>query len=165
MTTFDEREKSFEKKFAMDEELKFKAESRRNKCSAQWAAEKLGLSGPAVDDYVKAVRKADLAEKGDEDVFRKIKKDFEDKGVAVPDAELRKAMAEFLARRCSRSRATARASPDRQRELSGLPRGMRPRLTWPSGLITCLKRTLTHTLARPRRGTWHPSRARPSGPA
>src|SRR5882757_9705214 len=65
MTTFDEREKSFEKKFAMDQDLKFKAESRRNKALAQWAAAKLGFSGTAVDDYVKAVRKADLAEKGD----------------------------------------------------------------------------------------------------
>ena len=55
-----------------------------------------GLSGPAVDDYVKAVRKADLAEKGDEDVFRKMRKDFDDKGVRVPDAELRKAISDFL---------------------------------------------------------------------
>ena len=87
MTSFNDREKSFEKKFAMDEELKFRAEARRNKLLAQWAAEKLGLSGAAVDDYVKAVRKADLAEKGDEDVFRKIRKDLDDKGVRVPDAE------------------------------------------------------------------------------
>ena len=55
------------------------------------------MSGTAVDDYVKAVRKADLAEKGDDDVFRKIKKDLEDKGVGVADTELRKAMDEFLA--------------------------------------------------------------------
>ena len=97
MTTFDDREKSYEKRFAMDEELKFKAEARRNRLLAQWAAGKLGLSGPAIDDYVKAVRKADLATKGDEDVFVKIKADFKDKGVAVPDPELRKAMADFLA--------------------------------------------------------------------
>lgn len=97
MTTFDDREKSYEKKFAMDEELKFKAEARRNRLLAQWAAGKLGLSGPAIDDYVKAVRKADLAEKGEEDVFRKLKKDFQDKGVSVADSELRKAMADFLA--------------------------------------------------------------------
>lgn len=97
MTTFDDREKSYEKKFAMDEELKFKAESRRNKLLAQWAAGKLGLSGPAIDDYVKAVRKADLAQKGDEDVFVKVKKDLQDKGVVVADAELRKAMVDFLA--------------------------------------------------------------------
>ena len=133
MTSFNEREKSFEKKFAMDEELKFKAESRRNRLLAQWAAEKLGLSGAAVDDYVKAVRKADLAEKGDDDVFRKIRKDLEDKGVRVPDAELRKAMADFLSRRSSRSRATARASPDRAQRASFATAS--ERLTWPSGLL------------------------------
>jgi hypothetical protein len=97
MTTFDERERSFEKKFAMDQELMFKAEARRNKLLGQWAATKLGLSGTEVDDYVKSVRKADLAEKGDEDVFRKVKGDFAAKGVAVPDAELRKAISDFLA--------------------------------------------------------------------
>ena len=80
MTTFNDREKSFEKKFAMDEELKFKAESRRNRLLGQWAAGKLGLSGTAVDDYVKAVRKADLAQKGDDDVFQKIKKDLARQG-------------------------------------------------------------------------------------
>jgi hypothetical protein len=97
MTSFNDREKSFEKKFVMDEELKFKAESRRNRLLGQWAAAKLGLSGAAVDDYVKAVRKADLAQKGDEDVFQKIKKDLADKGLSVPDGELRKAMDDFLA--------------------------------------------------------------------
>lgn len=96
MTSFSDREKSFEKKFAMDEELKFRSEARRNKMLGQWAAAKLGLSGAAVDDYVKAVRKADLLEKGDEDVYRKIRKDLDDKGVRVSDAELRKAMADFL---------------------------------------------------------------------
>ena len=96
MTTFNDREKSFEKKFAMDEELKFKAQSRRNRLLGQWAAEKLGLSGTAVDDYVKAVRKADLAQKGDDDVFQKIKQDLKDKGVSIADSEVRKAMDEFL---------------------------------------------------------------------
>ena len=88
MTTFDERERSYEKKFAMDEELRFKAEARRNKLIGQWAAGKLGLTGEEIDAYVKAVRKADLIEKGDEDVFRKIRKDFDEKGVKVPDAEI-----------------------------------------------------------------------------
>jgi hypothetical protein len=97
MTSFKDREKSFEKKFVMDEELKFKAESRRNRLLGQWAAAKLGLSGAEVDDYVKAVRKADLAQKGDEDVFQKIKKDLADKGLSVPDGEVRKAMDDFLA--------------------------------------------------------------------
>jgi hypothetical protein len=97
MTSFKDREKSFEKKFVMDEELKFKAESRRNRLLGHWAAAKLGLSGAEVDDYVKAVRKADLAQKGDEDVFQKIKKDLADKGLSVPDGEVRKAMDDFLA--------------------------------------------------------------------
>jgi hypothetical protein len=97
MTTFNDREKSFEKKFVMDAELKFKAEARRNKLLGQWAAEKLGLTGAAVEDYVKAVRKADLAQKGDEDVFKKVMQDFADKGLKVPAAELRKAMDDFLA--------------------------------------------------------------------
>lgn len=97
MTTFDERERSYEKKFAMDEELRFKAEARRNKIVGQWAAEKLGLTGTAVDDYVKSVRKADLVEKGDEDVFRKIRKDFDDKAVKVSDADLHKKLDDSLA--------------------------------------------------------------------
>jgi hypothetical protein len=97
MTTFDDRQRSFEKKFTMDQELKFKAEARRNRLLGQWAAGKLGLSGSDVDDYVKAVRKADLAEKGDGDVVRKIRQDFDQKGLNVPDAELNKAMVDFLA--------------------------------------------------------------------
>jgi hypothetical protein len=97
MTTFDDRERSFEKKFALDEELKFKSEQRRNKLLGEWAAGRLGLTGPAVEEYVRAVRKADLASKGDEDVFQKVRTDFDAKQVAVSDAELRRAMADFLA--------------------------------------------------------------------
>ena len=97
MTTFDEREKAFEKKFALDQDLKFKAESRRNRMLAEWAGAKLGITGPALDEYIKAVRKADLAEKGDEDVLRKVKQDFADKGVAVDEAEIRAKLGEFLA--------------------------------------------------------------------
>ena len=97
MTTFDSREKGFENKFAHDQDLKFKAESRRNKLLAEWAGAKLGINDAALEDYVKAVRKADLAEKGDEDVFRKIRKDFDDKGVAVSDADLRKQITGLLA--------------------------------------------------------------------
>ena len=97
MTTFDEREKGFEKKFAHDADLKFKAESRRNKMMAEWAAGKLGITGAAVDDYVKAVRKADLAEKGDDDVVRKLKADFDAKSIKISDTDLHKQMGEFLA--------------------------------------------------------------------
>ncbi|MCH9765873.1 MAG: DUF1476 domain-containing protein [Alphaproteobacteria bacterium] len=97
MSTFDEREKGFEKKFAMDEELRFKAEARRNKMLAEWAGEKLGLSGDEVDAYIKAVRKADFEEAGDDDVFRKVKGDLDAKGAGVPDKELRQVMDQFLA--------------------------------------------------------------------
>ena len=96
MTTFDERKNAFEKKFAMDQDLKFKAESRRNKMVAEWAAAKLGISGPALEDYIKAVRKADLQEKGDDDVFRKIREDFDAKGVSASDVEIRDAMFKSL---------------------------------------------------------------------
>jgi hypothetical protein len=101
MTTFNEREKGFEKKFAHDADLRFKAESRRNKMLAEWAAEKLGITGAALEDYIKAVRKADLAEKGDDDVLRKVKQDFADKGVAVADEEIRSKLGEFLAKAVS----------------------------------------------------------------
>lgn len=98
MTTFDNREKAYEKKFALDQDLKFRAEARRNKMLAEWAAAKLGISGDALGDYVKAVRRADLEEKGDDDVFRKIRKDFDEKGVPIQDGEIRHAMSEFLAK-------------------------------------------------------------------
>ncbi|MEQ1647559.1 MAG: DUF1476 domain-containing protein [Hyphomicrobiaceae bacterium] len=98
MTTFDDRQKGFEKKFAHDADLKFKAESRRNKMLAEWAGAKMGLSGAALEDYVKAVRKADLAEAGDDDVFRKVKADLSGKGIAVADADIKKQMIEFLAK-------------------------------------------------------------------
>jgi len=101
MTTFDDREKAYEKKFAHDADLKFKAEQRRNKMLAEWAAAKLGISGSALEDYVKAVRKADLAEAGDGDVFRKVKADFAAKGVAIADADLQKQMDAFLAKAVS----------------------------------------------------------------
>lgn len=96
MTTFEEREKGFEKKFALDQDLKFRSESRRNKMIAEWAAVKLGISGPALEDYIKAVRRADLEEKGDDDVFRKIRGDFDAKGITVSDIEIREAMFKFL---------------------------------------------------------------------
>ncbi len=98
MTTFDKREKGFEQKFAHDADLKFKAESRRNKALAEWAGAKLGLSGADLDEYIKAVRKSDLAEKGDDDVYRKVKGDLDAKGVAVSETEIRSFMAEALAK-------------------------------------------------------------------
>ena len=98
MTTFDEREQAFERKFALDQDLKFRAEARRNKLIAEWAAAKLGIMGSALQDYVRAVVKADLEEKGDDDVFRKLHNDFAAAGVKVTDAEIRAQMGEYLAK-------------------------------------------------------------------
>ena len=96
MTTFDKREEGFEKKFAHDEELRFKAMARRNKLFGLWAAAKLGLSGPDADAYAKEVVVADFEESGDDDVLRKVHKDFEAKGVTFTDQELRSKMTELL---------------------------------------------------------------------
>jgi hypothetical protein len=96
MTTFDKREEGFERKFALDEEMKFRATARRNRLLGQWAAEKLGLTGAEADAYAKAVVAADFEEAGDEDVFRKVRKDFDAKGVAQSDHQIRRTMDELL---------------------------------------------------------------------
>ena len=99
MTSFDKREDAFEKQFAHDEELRFKATARRNKLLGLWAAEKMGLAGADADAYAKAVVVADFEEAGDHDVFRKVRADLDAKKVAgVSDQELRKIMDELLAR-------------------------------------------------------------------
>ena len=98
MTTFEKREEGFENKFAHDEELRFKANARRNKLLGLWAAEKMGLSGPAADAYAKEVVVADFEEAGDEDVFRKVRKDFDAKGIVQSDQDIRKTMIELLGR-------------------------------------------------------------------
>jgi hypothetical protein len=96
MTTFDKREEGFEKKFAHDEEMRFKANSRRNKLLGLWAAGQLGLSGPDADAYAKEVVIADFEEAGDEDVFRKIRKDFDAKGVKQSDQQIRTTMTSLM---------------------------------------------------------------------
>jgi hypothetical protein len=96
MTTFDKREEGFEKQFARDEELKFKAMARRNKMLGLWAAEKLGLAGAQAEAYAKEVVLADFDEPGDHDVFRKIRKDFDAKNVAQSDHQIRRTMDELL---------------------------------------------------------------------
>ena len=96
MTTFEEREKGFERKFAHDEELKFKATARRNKLLGLWAAEKMGLSGDAAQAYAREVIKADLLEPGDEDVFRKLRSDFDARGVEQSDHQIRRMMADLM---------------------------------------------------------------------
>ena len=98
MTTFDKREEGFEKQFAHDEELRFKATARRNKLLGQWAAEKLGLSGAEAESYAKSVVMADFEEAGDHDVMRKIRTDFDAKGVAQSAHQIERTMNELLAR-------------------------------------------------------------------
>ena len=97
MASFDDRQKGFENKYAHDQELQFKAQARRNKLLGLWAAEKMGLTGDAANDYAKTVVRADFDEPGDEDVFRKIRKDLDDKGVAQSDHQIRRTMDELLA--------------------------------------------------------------------
>lgn len=96
MTTFDDREDKFEKKFAHDAELRFKAEARRNKLIGRWAAELLGKTGADAEAYVKEVIKADFEESGDDDVFRKLRKDFDAAGVNQSDHQIRRRMDECL---------------------------------------------------------------------
>lgn len=106
MTTFDKREEGFEKQFAHDEDLRFKATARRNKMLGKWAAEKLGLGGADADAYAKDVVMADFEEAGDDDVFRKIRKDFDAKGVKLSDEEIRSQMHQFLAQAVAEVRTT-----------------------------------------------------------
>ena len=93
MSTFDEREKSFEKKFAHDEELQFKVSARRNKYIGQWVSQILGYNSDQEKDYIQSVIKADFAEAGDEDVFRKVKADLKDRNIS--DEDIRKKMDEL----------------------------------------------------------------------
>ena len=97
MTSFDKRREGYESKFAHDQDLKFKATARRTKLLGLWAAEKMGLSGADADAYAKEVVKADFEEAGDEDVFRKIRKDLDAKTVAVSDHQIRREMEELMA--------------------------------------------------------------------
>jgi hypothetical protein len=96
MTTFDKREEGFEKKFAHDEELRFKANARRNKMLGLWAAEKLGLTGEAANAYAKDVVMSDFEEGGDHDVFKKIRKDFDAKAVTQSDQQIRSTMDDLM---------------------------------------------------------------------
>ena len=95
MTTFDKREEGFEKQFAHDEELKFKATARRDRLFGMWAAQQMGLTGPAADEYAKSVV---IAEIETHDTFGKVRKDFDAKGVVQTDDQIRKVMTEMLAR-------------------------------------------------------------------
>ncbi len=93
MSSFEDRKKSFEKKFAHDQELQFKVSARRNKYLGEWVSEILGYNSDQVKEYIQSVIKADFAEAGDEDVFRKIKQDLKEKNIS--DEVLRKKMDEL----------------------------------------------------------------------
>ena len=97
MTTFDDREQGFEKKFALDQEQEFKAHARRNRALGQWAAGLMGLEGKHVDEYAKAVVKSDFELPGDEDVLRKVFEDLKGSGVEMRETDVRRKMDELLA--------------------------------------------------------------------
>jgi hypothetical protein len=96
MSTFDKRQEGFESKFAHDEDLKFRATARRNKLLGLWAAEKLGISGDEAEAYARSVVKADFEEPGEEDVFRKVRGDFDAKKIDQSDHQIRRTMDELL---------------------------------------------------------------------
>ncbi|BCP54302.1 hypothetical protein K32_29190 [Kaistia sp. 32K] len=96
MTTFDQRKDAFENRFALDQALQFKAVARRNKMLGLWAAELLGKTGADAEAYSSDVVAADFEEAGDRDVFRKIRKDFDEAGVKQSDHEIERTMAELL---------------------------------------------------------------------
>jgi len=96
MSTFDKREEGFESKFAHDEELRFKAHARRNKLVGLWAAEKLGMTGAAAETYAAEVVTADVDKPDSDSVFSKLRKDFDDKGVAQSDHQIRRTMEESM---------------------------------------------------------------------
>jgi hypothetical protein len=97
MAEFDDRERAEEARFSLGQELEFKAQARRAKLVGLWAAELLGLSDGAADDYAKSVVLADLEEPGAEDVFRKLRKDFDQAAVTLSDHQIRAKMEECLA--------------------------------------------------------------------
>lgn len=92
MSSFDEREKGFENKFANEQTMEFRAQARRNKLLGLWAAEEMGLNGAEADAYAADLVKADLEEPGDEDVFRKLRADFDARGVDHSDHVIRTKM-------------------------------------------------------------------------
>jgi hypothetical protein len=105
MSSFDKREEGFEKKYALDEEQKFKAEARRNKLLGLWVAEKLGITGDAASAYAKEVVAADFEEAGDGDVLRKVTKDLAAKGIALTEPQIRQKMDELMAQAVTQVKA------------------------------------------------------------
>ena len=98
MNKFNDREKSFEKKFQIDQELKFKVEARSNKYLGEWASSQLGKTEEEKQKYIQEIIKSDLEEAGQEDVFRKVKSDFQAASLAIEDSEIRDQMEKALLR-------------------------------------------------------------------
>ena len=105
MTTFDKREEGFENKFVHDEELKFKAEARRNKLLGLWVAEKLGMSGDEANAYARQVVAAEVVGGGEASVVRKVMGDLTAKGVAISEAQVRAKMDELMAQAIAQVKA------------------------------------------------------------
>ena len=97
MTTFDDRQRGFENKFALDQDQEFKAGARRNRLLGEWAAGLMGLEGDRVAEYAKAVVKSDFELPGDEDVLRKVFEDLKGSGVNTSEGDVRMRMDELLA--------------------------------------------------------------------
>ena len=98
MNKFDDRKKGFEKKYAKDQELQFKVSARSNKYLGEWAGSMLGKNEEEKKNYIQEIIKADMEEAGNEDVFRKIKKDLELALINIQDSEIRNQMEKALAR-------------------------------------------------------------------
>jgi hypothetical protein len=105
MTTFDKREEAFEKKFVIDEDLKFKAVARRNRLLGLWAAEKLGKTGADANSYASDVVIAEFEDARDEEVVRKVTSDFAAKGVSASELDVRTKMDEFMAQAIAQLKA------------------------------------------------------------
>ena len=98
MNKFNEREKSFEKKFARDQELQFKVAAKSNKYLGEWVSSKLGKNDTEKQNYIQEIIKADMEEAGSEDVFRKVKKDLQTASISIEDSEIRNQMEKALSR-------------------------------------------------------------------
>jgi len=98
MNKFDDRKKGFEKKYVKDQELQFKVSARSNKYLGEWVSSLIGKNDEEKQNYIQEIIKADMEEAGNEDVFRKIKKDLERASISIQDSEIRNQMEKALAR-------------------------------------------------------------------
>ena len=105
MTAFDDRRNAFEKQFAHDEDLRFKATARRNKLFGLWVAERLGKSGEDAEAYARSVVLADFEEAGDADVLRKVRQDLDGAGKSVGDSELQAKLSQLTGRAIEETKA------------------------------------------------------------